>query len=1026
MRAYLRFHGYVTGILVWFGAGLLTAQNHGLPMRVHAENISFSEGFNLNFITDFCTDKRGMVWISGLQGLVRFSGVTQKRYYEADSVNQTGLGPGGYTSLELDANHIIWTGGPSGVYWYNEVSDSFCCIQGPGLSKWTPEKRVIAISRDKKTLWMQEEDGLWKKSLPNGNWEALKFPPSKDVVFLKCLSTGHLLMRENLNTVVYDPVNQAIVGTYFGALSTFEDSNGDIYLGTWRSGLRRISITSKEQTIYYPGTDYLPGVYGEVFNGFGLAPDITGDSILWCNTLENGIWFFNLRQQKFVHNLNWSENRSTGLPGYAAGPMHVDNGGVVWIEMSGVTRITPHRQQLIDQNIYGLDADDSRAVWLRNEISDRYRKGFKWMAISYYGLVSYDETRQKAEKWWFYKSGQPILKRERNYFAEIAYDRVGNLWANTETGFMIVNKQGRVRTIDVDKYNNNNGAVNDFIFDDENTCWMGTDLGLCALNPKTGGVVSFNNTIHAREPAILDLEIDKKGIWLATDLGIHFFDFSTKKFTGFPHQHQGSQQAEYNSYKCLLRLRSGKILATNQHGLAMIEDNSVRQIANLGNMNFTHIRSMVEDENGKIWIKTLGQVIKFDLQQGVAVSRFESDGGFFASTTGTYFTLLGGGGNSRLIFNPLTLREFKYTTAPVFTAFKIYDKPYHIHYDSASSAPVHLNWRQNALTFEYDCPDFTSHVQTSYDVMLKGYDKTWKPQGRKRNITYTNLAPGHYSFHLRVTNMEGQKHPQEAVINIVIKPPFWQTWWFRALVCSILAGIVYGVFRFRVYNIRREEQRKTEFYRLKAETEMRALRAQMNPHFIFNCMNTIEAFIIEKKEDEATGFLQKFSKLIRAVLENAQHDNISLSLELEVLEWYIQLEQIRANNRWQYQINISPDLDPSTRNILPLILQPFVENAIVHGLHHRRTKGGELTITLQKTAKNHLQAVITDNGVGRTMAASRHKHFNGKKSSLGVQFTTDRVVKLNPPGRHDFSVHVVDLYPDQETMTGTEVVVTLP
>jgi LytS/YehU family sensor histidine kinase len=213
---------------------------------------------------------------------------------------------------------------------------------------------------------------------------------------------------------------------------------------------------------------------------------------------------------------------------------------------------------------------------------------------------------------------------------------------------------------------------------------------------------------------------------------------------------------------------------------------------------------------------------------------------------------------------------------------------------------------------------------------------------------------------------------------------------------------------------------------LKAETEMRALRAQMNPHFIFNCMNTIEAFIVEKREEEASAFLQKFSKLIRAVLENSQHDSISLALEIAVLEWYIQLEQIRANHRWLYSIDIAANIDREKTQLPPLILQPFVENAILHGLYHRALAGGKLHISIACTEAGVITASIADNGIGRALAAGKNKHLLHKKRSLGAQFSIERVQKLNAMGELRYNVVTTDLEPEQENMKGTLVTITLP
>lgn len=993
-----------------------------LPLSVQTENISFSEGFGLNFILDFCTDRRGMVWACCLNGLARFSGAAAKQYHPADSVHKTGLGTGNFYTLDLDAAQQIWVAGTSGVYRYDEVRDSFCLAASPGAEGWKPAPRFIAFSPDKRHLWMLDAQGLWRKAMPDGEWERLYLPKFSKPELLLFTRSGLLFFSVEDYAALYDPAQQTVLRTYHGALNAFEAPDGAIYFGTWRRGLRRIDPLNFTEKTFFPPGDYKLGVYGEVFHSLSMAPGITGDNILWCGTLESGIWFFDIRQNKFVHHLDWSENGASGLPDFAVGPMHLDRGGVLWLAMGGVTRIAPHHQQLLSQKIYGLQASDARQFVVRNALPDRHRPGFQWLAVSYYGLVSYDVRHQKPEKWWFYPPGSKVLKRERNYLADIAYDRAGNLWASTEDGFLVLDKNRRARSLKIEGFNNQATHVNDFVFDEKNTLWMGTGLGLCAFDPASERLTAHKNQASSLTNDIRDLTTDSTGLWLATGKGLVFFDLKTHTFRSFFLETKGPEAEALNRLYCLLRTRTGAIFVLNDKGLARLESGQLRQIAHLPNTNFTHVRSLVEDEQGFLWLKSFGELFKIDPRTGAVMARFECDGAYFVPAPDGSLLL---SDKDFTTFHPASLRRFDYTQPAVFTALKVYDRPLHISFDSASVQPLSLTWRQNALSFEYDCPDFTSGANSTYEVMLEGYEKQWKPQGHQRSVTYTNLAPGDYVFRLRVANMEGVKHPEDAIVRFRISPPFWQMAWFKFLVVSLLALTVYSVFRARMAKFRQAERRRTELHRFKVETEMRALRAQMNPHFIFNCLNTIEAFIVEQKEEKATSALQKFSKLIRAVLENAQHDSIPLAQELEVLECYIQLEQIRANHRWGYQLEAAADLDLTMRKVPPLILQPFVENAIVHGLHHRRAAGGELRIHLDADGSGGLIVTISDNGIGRT-AAGKRRRLNDKKSSLGLQFTSERIAKLNPLGQSRFGVQITDLHPEQEGTTGTKVELRLP
>ncbi|MHA4844594.1 sensor histidine kinase [Flavitalea antarctica] len=216
---------------------------------------------------------------------------------------------------------------------------------------------------------------------------------------------------------------------------------------------------------------------------------------------------------------------------------------------------------------------------------------------------------------------------------------------------------------------------------------------------------------------------------------------------------------------------------------------------------------------------------------------------------------------------------------------------------------------------------------------------------------------------------------------------------------------------------------KAEYDRQLASLQLKSLRDQMNPHFLFNCMNTIEAYIMENRAEEAIEFLQKFSKLIRITLENSQHDTIPISREIQTLELYIQLEEVRANFRFSYKLEVDQALYSDNFTIPPLLIQPFVENAILHGLRHKAEGKGLLLVKLYKQ-NGHLTCLVEDNGVGRRKAAELQSNRPGKRESLGMKFTSERMAGLSEVSSLLYQVAIFDLNSDKET--GTKVELTLP
>jgi LytS/YehU family sensor histidine kinase len=220
------------------------------------------------------------------------------------------------------------------------------------------------------------------------------------------------------------------------------------------------------------------------------------------------------------------------------------------------------------------------------------------------------------------------------------------------------------------------------------------------------------------------------------------------------------------------------------------------------------------------------------------------------------------------------------------------------------------------------------------------------------------------------------------------QPAFWNTWWFRTIAIMSVLGIFYAAIRYRTkqkFRLKLERSEKdrevAELQQQKTEMEMQALRAQMNPHFIFNSLNSINRFILQNERQQASEYLTKFSKLVRMILQNSQAPLISLEAELEALGLYLEMEALRFNYHFDYKITTSKDLDIEVLQVPPLILQPYVENAIWHGLMHKEEKGHLNIEVLEKD--DQLYFSISDNGIGRQKARELASKTATKHKSMG-------------------------------------------
>lgn len=325
---------------------------------------------------------------------------------------------------------------------------------------------------------------------------------------------------------------------------------------------------------------------------------------------------------------------------------------------------------------------------------------------------------------------------------------------------------------------------------------------------------------------------------------------------------------------------------------------------------------------------------------------------------------------------------------------------------------------QEDLSLDWVIPDPVAPNSHSFRYILSGYDRNRQRTGNPATIRYTNLPAGDFVLQVDILGQSGQVLATRR-IPVQVTAAFTKTRWYRALLVVLLLLTVSLIAWLRI-RIWRDEQARAELARLQTETELRALRAQINPHFVFNCMNTIDAYILTDRNRQASRFLQRFSKLIRLTLENSESRLVALSQEIRLLDLYIGLEAERFDNLFRYQIQVSPELEERPYQIPPLLLQPFVENAILHGLRHLPDPTtGVLTVTL-RLAGAEMHICIQDNGIGREASARLNAQRPEAFRSMGMRVTAGRVAIYQKLYRQAIRVETTDCLP------GTRVDLWLP
>lgn len=236
--------------------------------------------------------------------------------------------------------------------------------------------------------------------------------------------------------------------------------------------------------------------------------------------------------------------------------------------------------------------------------------------------------------------------------------------------------------------------------------------------------------------------------------------------------------------------------------------------------------------------------------------------------------------------------------------------------------------------------------------------------------------------------------------------------------------LLFAAVLFSMIFYQRNRRNKIEMEKIKAELQTQVLRSQMNPHFIFNCLNSIENFIMQNDKRQASDYLNKFSLLIRKILDSSRNEMVPISKDMEALKLYVELEQLRFNNKFAYTAYVDPALTGGDYLVPSLLVQPFVENAIMHGMAHSEER--DLNISIIATLDgDKIKYVIQDNGVGREKAKVYNMQNKPYHKSVGLKITEERINMFNNQKANDGSVNITDLYDENKNPGGTRVEIIL-
>lgn len=436
---------------------------------------------------------------------------------------------------------------------------------------------------------------------------------------------------------------------------------------------------------------------------------------------------------------------------------------------------------------------------------------------------------------------------------------------------------------------------------------------------------------------------------------------------------------------------------------------------------------LLKDRNGNIWVATNHGLSRFNpktekfrifgMEDGLKIDEFTSDNTYLAPDGEMFFGGMGGvvsfypdsltDNHSEKVTPPLLIEDFtvsginRYFSKPVYSCDTIF-----------------LQKGDNNFQATFASLDFRNAEKIKYRYRLKGENDDFvQTDFRHRFLNYANLVPGIYQLEIEASNRDGDWVHRTSLC-VIIPPYFYQNWWVRLLLVLLIVTVI-------VYFIYSHNQRiRMNARKKQAELRLESLRGQMNPHFIFNSLNSINYFISQNDRLSANRYIADFSRLIRSFLGNLSREYISIESELETIKDYLQLEHLRFGDKFDYELIVNEVFSSENKMIFPGMVQPFIENAIWHGVRGLIDRKGNITVQFLPGSSDHCICIIEDDGIGRKLSLERKNIVPGKKSN-GIAIMTERLKIINQIRQKDFRLTIEDLYPDREE-TGTRVTIEIP
>ena len=981
---------------MWFGAYSGLFMYDGFNLTHFQNNPNDPLSISDNKVTRILEDNKGNFWI-GTQNGMNYFNIKKRTFKRYNDKGKCGIGIVGINEIKKDSHNNIWVGTNDGLYvmdstyqWFNRYTAQFNNIL------------VGAFELSEKGVYVSIEKKLFYKDYQSDSFDLISLPTQKSLTIGKLLKDDYGILWLGSDEGLF------YINTLFNNRQVVEQplfknkyirfilkkSKDELWINT-KTELFLLNIKTSQYQKYAYNPLFTQGYPNNtLYNGF-----FSSSNILWTQKSGEDIYTVDINKHRFqnvpitiMDNVPWVACLFE-LYEYSPNTLLIrqKNGAGFLNTITG--KITPFEYKP-DYNLEGWQKGII-CFWEEND-------GKLWIGVDG-GLFLFDKKVKRFINLESQIKGFDIFRKKS--IRKIYKDRQGYLWVVTWwNGVFKVNF--REKTI-ASYFQTNEDNINLLsssrsILEAKNgQIWVGARGGLCKYMPEADSFKIYKNSLNDPESmsentAFCIYEDEKENIWVGTyGGGLNKLDVKTEKFKHF----------------------------TADNGL-------------LNNNVF----SLLPDKKGNLWLNTFVGISVFNPYTQVFKNYKNTDGlinkafNAFLHGKGRYSDRFFFAGNQGIdFFYPDSIHLSTLDPNIYLTDFKLFNRSVSISrndkdskvtplsIDIAFTKHLTLAYEQNVIGFDFVALDYSAPKNIQYAYILEGFDTAWQYIGNNRSATFTNLNPGDYTFKVKATNSDGVWGTKTASIKLTVLAPWWRTWWFRTLVVLTLFSLGFAFYQYRIRQIKEREAIKTTLNKRIAEVKMEALRSQMNPHFIFNALTSINLFILKNDTETASFYLNKFSRLMREVLDHSRSELITVEEEINTLKVYIDIEKMRFKNTFNFVLDVQPNARIGDIQVPPLIIQPYVENAIWHGLKHKKDGAAVLKIAVFEDT-DYFYILVEDNGVGRTKAMEMKKYNSNQHTSHGLNITEERVKQYYDTHHVETYIETIDLISDTQQPIGTQIV----